>query len=88
MEIILKEPYGSREEYRPYTRNIELISLLQALQNGFYDIAAFPFCVGSIDGTLISVLAPKDNKAVYVDRYQNHSLNVQGMFKSGLSLQG
>ena len=87
MEIILKEPYGSREEYRPYTRNIELISLLQALQNGFYDVA-FLFCVGSIDGNLISVLAPKDNEAAYVDRCQNHSLNVQGMYKSAILLQG
>ncbi|KAE8742254.1 hypothetical protein FOCC_FOCC012225 [Frankliniella occidentalis] len=37
----------------------------------------FPGVVGSIDGTLISITAPREQKQRYVDKNSNYSINVQ-----------
>lgn len=43
----------------------------------FYQIAGFPNVLGAVDGTLIPIIAPKDNKPEYVCRKGFHAMNVQ-----------
>lgn len=42
---------------------------------GFSQIARFPRVAGIVDGTLIGIIAPRNNESDYVDRHGNHSLN-------------
>jgi len=41
----------------------------------FLRVGRFPSVAGCVDGTLINILAPKDNEEQFVDRYGNHSIN-------------
>ncbi|XP_062598054.1 putative nuclease HARBI1 [Saccostrea cucullata] len=50
----------------------------------FYNLANFPGVIGAVDGTLIPILAPKDDEYVYVCRKGYHALNVQGVVDSSL----
>nr|XP_034315948.1 putative nuclease HARBI1 isoform X1 [Crassostrea gigas] len=43
----------------------------------FYQIAGFPNVLGAVDGTLIPIIAPKDNEPEYVCRKGFHAMNVQ-----------
>lgn len=43
----------------------------------FYQIAGFPNVLGAVDGTLIPIIAPKDNEPEYVCRRGFHAMNVQ-----------
>ncbi|XP_062581784.1 putative nuclease HARBI1, partial [Saccostrea cucullata] len=43
----------------------------------FYQIAGFPNVIGAIDGTLIPIMAPKENEPEYVCRKGFHAMNVQ-----------
>lgn len=43
----------------------------------FYQIAGFPNVLGAVDGTLIPIIAPKDNEPEYVCRKGFHAMNIQ-----------
>ena len=43
----------------------------------FGRFAGFPHVVGAIDGTHIPIKAPIEDEAIYVNRKQFHSLNMQ-----------
>ena len=45
----------------------------------FFTIAALPNVIGAIDGTLIPIIAPKDNEADFVCRKGFHAINVQAV---------
>jgi hypothetical protein len=42
----------------------------------FHDRGRMPLVCGCVDGTLIETDAPTDNEADFVDRHENHSINV------------
>lgn len=42
----------------------------------FYEIAGFPDCGGIIDGTLVNFIPHHDIEASFVDRHNNHSINL------------
>nr|XP_022314374.1 putative nuclease HARBI1 [Crassostrea virginica] len=48
-------------------------------KNNFFKIAKFPGVIGAIDGTLIPILAPKEDEHAYICRKGYHALNVQGV---------
>ena len=48
-------------------------------KNNFFKIAKFPGVIGAIDGTLIPILAPKEDEHAYICRKVYHALNVQGV---------
>lgn len=50
----------------------------------FFTIAAFPNVIGAIDGTLIPIIAPKDNEADFVCRKGFHAINVQAVADDSL----
>ena len=52
------------------------IEIEQAKQR-FYRLQQFPNVIGAIDCTHIPIKAPNEDKHVYVNRKQYHSLNVQ-----------
>nr|CAI5829974.1 unnamed protein product [Callosobruchus analis]CAI5854073.1 unnamed protein product [Callosobruchus analis] len=41
----------------------------------FYAIAGFPEVCGAVDGTLLTIDAPRINEPAYVDRHGKHSIN-------------
>lgn len=57
------------------------ISLLEneaiQIKQDFFKMAGFPNVLGAIDGTLISIIAPKENEPEYVCRKGFHALNIQ-----------
>ena len=50
----------------------------------FFTIAALPNVIGVIDGTLIPIIAPKDNEADFVCRKGFHAINVQAVADDSL----
>ncbi|CAC5377296.1 HARBI1 [Mytilus coruscus] len=52
---------------------------LSKIKKGFYNIAKVPNVIGAVDGTLIPIIAPKENEPVYVCRKGYHSLNIQAV---------
>ena len=48
---------------------------VQQTKEQFYNKAHFPNVLGAIDGTLVPIIAPKDEENIYVSR-KGHSLNV------------
>ena len=48
---------------------------IRTIKRSFYKMAQFPGVLGTVDGTLILILAPKENE--YVCRKGFHSLNIQ-----------
>ncbi|CAC5376397.1 HARBI1 [Mytilus coruscus] len=56
---------------------------LQKAKEDFHDIAGMPNVV-AIDGTLIPILAPKDDAPAFVCRKQFHALNVQAVCDANL----
>lgn len=48
-----------------------------AVKHGFYVLANFPHIIGAIDCTHIAIKAPHEDEAVYINRKNYHSLNVQ-----------
>nr|XP_022294334.1 putative nuclease HARBI1 [Crassostrea virginica] len=46
-------------------------------KHDFYQIAGFPNVLGAVDGSLIPIIAPKDNEPEYVCRKGFHAINVQ-----------
>ena len=49
------------------------------VKQGFYRKCRIPNTVGAVDGTLIPIIAPTDNEAVYVCRKNFHAINVQAV---------
>ena len=49
------------------------------LKEFFFTIAVLPNVIGSIDGILIPIIAPKDNEADFVCRKEFHAINVQAV---------
>ncbi|XP_056017405.1 putative nuclease HARBI1 [Ostrea edulis] len=47
------------------------------IKQDFFKMAGFPNVLGAIDGTLISIIAPKENEPEYVCRKGFHALNIQ-----------
>ncbi|XP_061162901.1 putative nuclease HARBI1 [Saccostrea echinata] len=60
-------------------RLVEMVRANEALvtKHHFYQIAGFPNVIGAIDGTLIPIMAPKENEPEYVCRKGFHAMNVQ-----------
>jgi hypothetical protein len=52
---------------------------LETLKVGFYKSCGIPNVIGAIDGTLIPILAPKEDSDVYICRKGYHSLNIQAV---------
>ncbi|CAC5407865.1 HARBI1 [Mytilus coruscus] len=52
---------------------------MNAVKRGFLSYCKGPKCYCAVDGTLISIIAPKENKAVYAYRKGYHSLNIQAV---------
>ena len=46
-------------------------------KHDFYQTAGFPNVLGAVDGSLIPIIAPKDNEPEYVCRKGFHAINVQ-----------
>ena len=57
---------------------------LHTIMQGFYDIANFPNIVGAIDGTHVRIKSPSTDAHLYVNRKNNHSINLQGVCDSNL----
>lgn len=53
---------------------------IQQKQNEFMAISNFPGIVGTIDGTHIRIVAPKEYEEEYVNRKNYHSINTQIVF--------
>ncbi|XP_060571376.1 putative nuclease HARBI1 isoform X2 [Ruditapes philippinarum] len=53
---------------------------LQDLERQFYGTASFPNVFGVIDGTHVQIQGPTQNKGVYVNRMNYHSINTQVVF--------
>ena len=71
---------------RPYYANGLKISNSQLgtktywiLKEFFFTIAVLRNVIGAIDGTLIPIIAPKDNEADFVCRKGFHAINVQAV---------
>ncbi|XP_063446531.1 putative nuclease HARBI1 [Mytilus trossulus] len=52
---------------------------MNVIKRGFYRIAKVPNVIGAVDGTLIPIIAPKENEPAYVCRKGYHSLNIQAV---------
>ena len=52
---------------------------IQNIKRIFFTIAALPNVIGAIDGTLIPIIAPKDNEADFVCRKGFHAIKVQAV---------
>ncbi|KAL3973725.1 hypothetical protein ACER0C_022351 [Sarotherodon galilaeus] len=50
------------------------------------DIAGFPGVVGVIDGTHVRIIAPSEDEAVFVNRRNFHSINVQIVFNAACKI--
>ena len=48
--------------------------------------AGLPGVIGAIDGTHVRIAAPKENAAEYVNRKQQHSINVQVVFDNSYKI--
>jgi len=49
---------------------------IQAIEDSFETLANFPGVVGAIDGCHVPILSPDDCQTDYLDRNQNHSVNL------------
>ena len=57
---------------------------IQNIKRIFFTIAALPNVIGAIDGTLIPIIAPKNNEADFVCRKGFHAINVQAVADDSL----
>ncbi|CAG2241473.1 HARBI1 [Mytilus edulis] len=51
---------------------------INVVKREFYRIAKVSNVIGAVDGTLIPIIAPKENEVAYVCRKGYYSLNIQG----------
>lgn len=54
------------------------------MKTKFFSLAKFPGVIGAVDGTLIPILAPKEDEYAFVCRKGYHALNVQGVVDTSL----
>uniref|UniRef100_A0A3Q4HWY2 DDE Tnp4 domain-containing protein n=1 Tax=Neolamprologus brichardi TaxID=32507 RepID=A0A3Q4HWY2_NEOBR len=59
---------------------------LHTHKRAFMDIAGFPGVVGVIDGTHVRIIAPSEDEAVFVNRRNFHSINVQIVFNAACKI--
>ncbi|XP_048029600.1 putative nuclease HARBI1 [Megalobrama amblycephala] len=59
---------------------------LHTHKRAFMDIAGFPGVVGVIDGTHVRIIAPSEDEAVFVNRKNFHSINVQIVFNAACKI--
>uniref|UniRef100_A0AAZ1XA43 Putative nuclease HARBI1 n=1 Tax=Oreochromis aureus TaxID=47969 RepID=A0AAZ1XA43_OREAU len=59
---------------------------LHTHKRAFMDIAGFPGIVGVIDGTHVRIIAPSEDEAVFVNRRNFHSINVQIVFNGACKI--
>uniref|UniRef100_A0A3P9BWJ3 Putative nuclease HARBI1 n=1 Tax=Maylandia zebra TaxID=106582 RepID=A0A3P9BWJ3_9CICH len=59
---------------------------LHTHKRAFMDIAGFPGVVGVIDGTHVRIIAPSEDEAVFVNRRNFHSINVQIVFSAACKI--
>ena len=59
---------------------------MTVVKQHFHDIAGFPHVIGAIDGTLISIKAPKTDEHRYVSRKGGHSLNILAICDADLMI--
>ena len=59
----------------------------QGIDPKFHRIAGFPSVCGAIDGTHVNVCPPKAEEDAYVNRHQEHSLNVCGVCGPDLAFE-
>ncbi|CAG2203640.1 HARBI1 [Mytilus edulis] len=52
---------------------------MNVVKRGLYRIAKVPNVIGAVDGTLIPIIAPKENEPAYVCRKGYYSLNIQAV---------
>ncbi|XP_052231164.1 putative nuclease HARBI1 [Dreissena polymorpha] len=52
---------------------------LASVKQGFFQKCGIPNTIGAIDGTLIPIIAPAANEAIYVCRKGFHAINVQAV---------
>lgn len=77
LDALLTPPAPFLARYVKFPRGQDEIHQRQA---EFREIANFPGVVGTIDGTHIRIVAPKEYVAEYINRENYHSLNVQLVF--------
>uniref|UniRef100_A0AAZ1XDW7 Putative nuclease HARBI1 n=1 Tax=Oreochromis aureus TaxID=47969 RepID=A0AAZ1XDW7_OREAU len=59
---------------------------LHTHKRAFMDIAGFPGVVGVIDGTHVRIIAPSEDEAVFVNKRNFHSINVQIVFNAACKI--
>ncbi|KAA0725346.1 putative nuclease HARBI1 [Triplophysa tibetana] len=59
---------------------------LHTHKRAFMDIAGFPGVVGVIDGKHVRIIAPSEDEAVFVNRKNFHSINVQIVFNAACKI--
>jgi len=50
---------------------------IEKIKKHFFEVNAFPGIIGAIDGTFITIPAPKENPEAYVNRKSHHSIQAQ-----------
>ena len=56
------------------------------VQQSFLEKCGFPLDIGCIDGSHVSIVAPSNNEEIYVNRKNEHSINIQAICDSNLKL--
>ena len=54
------------------------------VQQSFFEKCGFPLVIGFIDGSHVSIVAPSNNEEIYVNRRNEHSINIQAIRDSNL----
>ena len=54
------------------------------IQQSFLEKDGFPLVLGCIDGTHVPIVAPSENEPIYVNRKNEHSINIQAICDSNL----
>ncbi|XP_045201931.1 putative nuclease HARBI1 [Mercenaria mercenaria] len=59
---------------------------LATMKRKFFNITRIPNCIGAIDSTLITILAPKVREDIFVCRKGYHAINVQAVVDPDMRL--
>lgn len=67
---------------RKWIKFPKTVAARNAIKKQFLKKFGLPGVIGCIDCTHVQMIAPRDSEFIYVDRKQNHSLNVQLVSKT------
>ena len=54
------------------------------MQQSFLEKCGFPLVLGCIDGSHVPIIAPSENEEIYVNRKNEHSINIQAICDNDL----